>query len=204
MEDKKALRNAYVKRRRDLHPDDLEALSEAIAARFFSISLENIRYLHIYYPIPGKQEVDSLYICERIRREFENINLVLPKSDRSNCTLKHILWNKFTPLAMNAWGITEPISGEEVQANMLDLIVVPLLGYDVEGNRLGYGKGFYDRFMASCRPDVLKVGLSCFEPQKIIIPHENHDIPLDICITPEKIWHFKHPTQPKQGNDLSV
>lgn len=203
MEDKKALRNIYVKKRKELHPDELEALSEKIASRFFSISLKDIRYLHIYYPIPGKQEIDSLYISERLRREYESIKLVLPKSDLSNCTLKHICWNNSTPLSMNAWGITEPLFGEEVQADMLDLIVIPLLACDVKGNRLGYGKGFYDRFLASCRPDALKVGISCFEPQETIIPHENHDIPLDVCITPEKLWLFRHPAQQELDNDQS-
>jgi len=203
MEDKKALRSAYMKKRREFHVDELEMLSERIASRFFSLALGNVRYFHIYYPIPGKQEIDSLLISERIRRDYKQIELVLPKSDLSSCTLRHIRWDDSTPLAMNAWGITEPLSGEEIPAEILDLIVIPLLACDVEGNRLGYGKGFYDRFLATCRPDALKVGLSYFEPQETIIPHESHDIPLDACITPERIWNFKHPARQERDNDLS-
>ncbi|WP_407429988.1 5-formyltetrahydrofolate cyclo-ligase [Arcticibacter sp.] len=203
MEDKKALRSAYIKKRKELHPEELEVLSERIAANFFSLSLGHVRYLHIYYPIPGKQEIDSLFIGERIRRDFKPIKLVLPKSDLRSCTLKHILWEDSTPLAMNAWGITEPLSGEEVSAETLDLIIIPLLACDSEGNRLGYGKGFYDRFLATCRQDALKVGLSYFEPQGEVIPHENHDIPLDLCVTPERIHYFKPPAQRERGNDRS-
>lgn len=201
--DKKALREAYMKRRKEFQPDELEMLSKQIASRFFSLDLSSIRYLHIYYPIPGKHEIDSLFIRDRIREEYEQIELILPKSELSSCTLKHIRWNDSTALAMNAWGITEPLSGEEVPAEIIDLIVIPLLACDVEGNRLGYGKGFYDRFLASCRPDALKVGLSYFDPQETIIPHENHDIPLDACITPEKVWRFTHPVRQERDNDLN-
>lgn len=203
MEDKRALRSAYMEKRKALQPEQLEALSERIASTFFSLPLDNVRYLHIYYPIPGKHEIDSLYITERIKLHYKQIRIVLPKSDLVSCTLKHIRWDDSTPLAMNAWGITEPLSGEEVPAKKLDLIVIPLLACDVEGNRLGYGKGFYDRFLATCRPNALKVGLSYFDPVNAVIPHEPHDIRLDICVTPEKVWHFTRLAQPTPDNDPS-
>lgn len=203
MEDKKVLRSACIRKRREIHPEELEVLSERISSNFFSLDLGNVRYLHIYYPIPGKQEIDSLFISERIRQDYKQIELVLPKSNLSSCTLKHILWDDSTPLGMNAWGITEPLSGKDVPAGILDLIVIPLLACDVEGNRLGYGKGFYDRFLATCRPDALKVGLSYFEPLEATIPHERHDIPLDACVTPERVWYFTRQVQPERDNDLS-
>lgn len=200
MADKSTLRAQYVEMRRALHPDELESLSKKIASNFFSLDLHAVRYLHIYYPIPGKQEIDSLFISEKIKQEYHRIELVLPKSDLKSCTLKHISWKESTPLSMNAWGITEPVQGPEISADLLDLIVIPLLACDMEGNRLGYGKGFYDRFLAGCRSDALKVGLSYFEPQQTVIPHENHDIPLDICITPDHVWRFKRPVLPAQDN----
>lgn len=203
MEDKSALRSAYIEKRRALRPEQLKAFSERIALLFFSLPLGNVRYLHIYYPIPGKHEIDTLFITERIRLDYKEIQLILPKSDLVSCTLKHICWDDSTPLAMNSWGITEPLSGKEVTAKKLDLIVIPLLACDVEGNRLGYGKGFYDRFLASCRPDALKVGLSYFAPQETIIPHESHDMRLDVCVTPEKVWDFTRPAQPIPDNDRS-
>ena len=71
----------------------------------------------------------------------------------------------------------------------LDVIFVPLLAYDEKGNRIGYGKGFYDRFLANCKPDTLFVGLSFFPPEKNISVEET-DVPLHYCITPEKILSF--------------
>ncbi|MGV3705789.1 MAG: 5-formyltetrahydrofolate cyclo-ligase [Arcticibacter sp.] len=201
--DKKELRKAYMKSRQALHAGELEDLSTRIASNFFSLDLHAVRYLHLYYPIAGKQEIDSLLISNRLRKDYRHIQLVLPKSDLTNCTLKHICWEESTPLAMNEWGITEPGNGREISPELIDLIVIPLLACDKEGNRLGYGKGFYDRFLTSCRPEALKVGLSYFEPQESIIAHESHDIPLDICITPDRIWNFKHPTLQGPGNDLN-
>jgi len=70
------------------------------------------------------------------------------------------------------------------------VVIVPLLICDLNGYRLGYGKGFYDRFLSECRADVLKIGLNYFEPIAQI-PGEDTDIPLDFLITPINCHAFK-------------
>jgi 5-formyltetrahydrofolate cyclo-ligase len=72
----------------------------------------------------------------------------------------------------------------------IDVVFVPLLAYDTLGNRVGYGKGFYDTFLSECKPDVLKIGLSFFEPENIIEDLNQNDIKLDICINPSHIYRF--------------
>ena len=89
-------------------------------------------------------------------------------------------------------GIPEPIHKAIYQSNP-DLILVPLLGFDKKGNRVGYGKGFYDRFLAKCRSDVLKVGVSFFEPTDRISDVSPFDIRLDYCITPARVWKMLPP-----------
>ena len=71
-----------------------------------------------------------------------------------------------------------------------DLIIVPLLAVDAQGHRVGYGKGFYDRFLSKCRPDCLKVGLNYFEPDERIVDVGEHDIKLDACVTPTEVFCF--------------
>jgi 5-formyltetrahydrofolate cyclo-ligase len=90
----------------------------------------------------------------------------------------------------NKWGIPEPQSGDPVPTSKIDLVVVPLLAYDNDGHRVGYGKGFYDRFLLCCRPDCKKIGLSFFDPAEIITDAATHDIRLDAVVTPTKSFSF--------------
>ena len=70
-----------------------------------------------------------------------------------------------------------------------DVMLVPLLAYDNQKNRLGYGKGFYDRFLEKCHSKTIFIGLSLFEPEESI-PIEKTDVPLNFCITPKNIYTF--------------
>jgi 5-formyltetrahydrofolate cyclo-ligase len=70
------------------------------------------------------------------------------------------------------------------------VVFVPLLAFDKQGNRVGYGKGFYDRFLANCKPETIKIGLSFFEVENEIADVFNNDIELDYCVTPNKIYTF--------------
>lgn len=190
--DKQHLRKWYEQKRNELSPEDVDRLSIAVVHQFSMLSLSGIKYLHLFYPMVGKHEFNSLLLVKKIREQYPGISLVLPKSDLKKYTLRHILWLEETPLSMNAWGITEPEQGEEISPGLIDMVIIPLLAFDREGNRLGYGKGFYDRFLSECRQGIIKAGVSFFPPEESI-EAEDHDIPLDLCITPDKIWSFgKH------------
>jgi 5-formyltetrahydrofolate cyclo-ligase len=93
--------------------------------------------------------------------------------------------------ANSPWGIPEPIGGRIVEPAEFDVVLIPLLAFDVNGHRVGYGKGFYDRYLASCRPDCLKIGISFFEAVAPIVDVEAHDIPLDMAICPTQIYDFR-------------
>lgn len=67
---------------------------------------------------------------------------------------------------------------------------MPLLAYDKQGNRVGYGKGFYDKFLSQCKPNVVKIGLSFFEPEDLIEDIFENDVKLDVCITTLEIYNF--------------
>jgi 5-formyltetrahydrofolate cyclo-ligase len=67
---------------------------------------------------------------------------------------------------------------------------VPLLAYDKHGNRVGYGKGFYDNFLSKCKPETIKIGLSFFPPEDKIDDVSENDVNLDFCVTPEGIISF--------------
>mgnify|MGYP001474072400 FL=1 len=116
-------------------------------------------------------------------------NVVLSKSNFEQLSMTHYLLTDNLVIKPNAWGIPEPQNGLEIKAQQLDVIFIPLLACDLNGNRLGYGKGFYDRFLANCKPGALKIGLNYFEPE-ISLPHNTEDIPLTHCITPQNTYCF--------------
>ena len=114
--------------------------------------------------------------------------VLIPKSDFNNTTMKSFLLNDNTVLKKNNYGIAEPINNEEFLGR-IDVIFIPLVAYDLIGNRVGYGKGFYDKFLRNQNNKILRVGLSFFNPEKRIKIDE-HDENLDFCVTPNRIFNF--------------
>jgi 5-formyltetrahydrofolate cyclo-ligase len=188
---KKEIREYFLTLRKKLTDDQVRLQSQQIAQLFFQqFALSECHCLHSFLPIAALQEVNTFEIIARIRVQFSHCKIVVPKSDFKKNNLTHFVFTTQTPLQVNNWGITEPIGGEEVEAKQIDIVVVPLLAFDERGYRVGYGKGFYDRFLAECRADTLKIGVSFFEPTEPIDDIHTGDISLDYCITPPKIWDF--------------
>ena len=96
-----------------------------------------------------------------------------------------------TEFANSEWGIPEPVGGSVLKPTDFDIVLIPLLAFDLNGNRVGYGKGFYDRYLLNCRPDCLKIGISLFDPVTLIQDMEGHDIRLDIAICPAQLYDFR-------------
>jgi len=93
--------------------------------------------------------------------------------------------------ANSPWGIPEPVGGRVVEPADFDVVLIPLLAFDVKGHRVGYGKGFYDRYLASCRPDCLKIGISFFEAVDPIDDLNAHDIALNMAICSTQVYDFR-------------
>ena len=187
---KSVLRKIYLEKRRALTPEEIALKTDALLRNFAGLDFSALDFLHIFYPIAEKGEFDTLKLAGYIRAIHPKIKLVLSKGDFKTSKLSHFIWDNDTILVVNGYGIAEPQSGQPVHADEIDMAVIPLLAFDEKGNRIGYGKGFYDRFLAGCRPDVQKIGVSFFPPVELISDLNEFDIPLNKCITPEKIWEF--------------
>lgn len=189
---KSELRKAFLARRMALGDSEIGDLSGKIVDRFFnSFSLKAVKLVHIYSAIRKYNEVPTEPFIKRIRREYRPVGIVFPRVDPTSASLEHLAVDENTKMIVNSWGISEPAGTELVDPLEIDLVIVPLLAFDKRGYRVGYGKGFYDTFLAQCRADCLKIGLSFFPPV-IEIPdiHEN-DVPLDHCVTPEMVVSFR-------------
>jgi 5-formyltetrahydrofolate cyclo-ligase len=118
--------------------------------------------------------------------------LIFPKIEKNTSQLIPFLTDKKSKFEKSEWGILEPMEETAVRLNPkdVDIIFIPLLALDTNGHRVGYGKGFYDRFLASTKPDVIKIGLSLEEPIEPIEDINPFDIGLDFAITPKSVYRF--------------
>ena len=104
--------------------------------------------------------------------------------------MNHYLLTDQTKLIVNEWGIPEPDNNSiPIPESSIEVVFVPLLAYDTKGSRVGYGKGFYDRFLQDSKPK-LTIGLSFFEPEENDIEVNEYDQPLDLCVYPDRVVHF--------------
>ena len=188
---KKDIRIVYKQKRAALKDSETEKLQDLILIQFQKIALPYIEYLHAYLPVHANREVDTFPIIDFMEFRNPGLLVVVPKTDDKTNTIANYIYDEDTPLAKNKYGIMEPAGGTIVDAHMIDMILVPLLAFDENGNRVGYGKGYYDRFLSECREDVIKIGLSFFDATEKPIDDANEfDIPLTYCITPYRIYEF--------------
>ena len=141
----------------------------------------NMKIIGGYYPT--NYEIDDLEILNYFLKKGSMISL--PKIKKKN-QMEFLKWDKNDPLLINKYGIPEPESNNRVYP---DILFVPLVAYDEELNRLGYGGGFYDRYISKISKikQIVKVGLA-FSFQKLkSIPTNNHDKKLDVIITEKGI-----------------
>jgi 5-formyltetrahydrofolate cyclo-ligase len=180
------LRARFLAERRALSLAEVESRSAVIAAHFFErIPLKTAQTIHVFLPAEGRNEVNTWLIIRRLWSDFPAIQIATSVTDWANHQLTHYALSPETPLVTNRFGIPEPVINDQLPMtnDQFDLILVPLLAVDERGHRVGYGGGYYDRFLAQCRPDCQKIGLSLFPPVDRIDDVEPTDVPLDEWIT---------------------
>ena len=185
---KTELRKKYKVLRNELTPIQIEDFSLQIANRLLELDIWHYSYYHLFLSIEEQCEVNTDFILNILSGKDKNI--IISKSDFSTGRMTNYLLTDNTRIKKNKHNIPEPIEGIEVSNNKLDLVFIPLLACDKKGNRVGYGKGFYDTFLKTCRPETVKIGLSFFEPEDKITDINESDIPLDYCVTPKHIYSF--------------
>lgn len=185
---KKDLRKLYKTKRNELSLDQIDELSLAIANQLLTLPIWKGTYYHLFLSIEEQKEIQTEYILHILHAKDKEV--VVPKSNFDNNTLTNFLLTDNTKIKKNEYNIPEPIDGIEVPNNKLEVIFIPLLAFDKKGNRVGYGKGFYDNMLAQCKPNCIKIGLSFFEAETEITDTFEGDIPLDYCVTSKKVYTF--------------
>ena len=189
---KAELRKVYLQKRKSISEVEYGQLNYQVCENFFAhVDLSFIKVLHTFIPIEEKREPNTWLIIDRIRREFPHIRLSRPKINTETGGLENFFFEGLHQLQKNIWGILEPKQGVPTESEKIDMVLVPMLTFDTKGNRVGYGKGYYDRFLSECKPSCKSVGLSLFDPTEYIENVEAHDIPLNFCVTPNQAFSFQ-------------
>ena len=194
--DKEAIRLEYRQKRRDIPLSERILKSKAIQKRFFS-DPRILTYLyrpasvvHTYLPIARQHEVDTWPLIRQMWRDFPQVRTWSSITEPETHTMRHFQLTAETALIETKWGILTPSGTYELADGLPGLVIVPLLAFDRQGNRVGYGGGYYDRFLANVSADCLKIGLSFFEPVAQIDTVEETDVRLNGCISPDNTYLF--------------
>lgn len=187
---KNELRAVYRKKRRELSESERMRLDDLMLIQFQGVSIPFLEYLFTYWPIEENHEPNTHIFTEFLRFRNPELKVAYPVIDPNSIEMNALFTDLDTPFEKTSFNLFEPQQGELILPNQFDLVLVPLLCADKEGCRVGYGKGYYDKFLTDCRPDCLKVGLSYFEPVERINDKADYDVPLDLCITPLAAYVF--------------
>ncbi len=188
---KKELREIYKQRRTALPEKEKLRLNDLLLIQFQQMEIPyDVNILLSYWPLDIHAEVNTFLMTDYLLFRMPELQIAYPVADFENMTLSAMLVNDDTDFKKNKYGIAEPVNGEPIDAADIDMIFVPLLAFDANGYRVGYGKGFYDRFLPTCREESIKAGFSYFEPIAAIEDINQFDVPLTTGITPEHIYEF--------------
>jgi 5-formyltetrahydrofolate cyclo-ligase len=184
---KSIARKEFLQKRAALSPDEMASANAGISQQFKQFNFQNIRTVHAFLPIVSRNEPDTFRLIDYLQTQHTHIQIVVSRSDFSNYQMSCHPYLGKADLAENQYHIPEPQT-EQIFSGKIDLVLVPLLAFDLKGYRVGYGKGFYDRFLADkhCK----KLGLSIFDPIEQIDDVHADDIRLDYCISPKQIYSF--------------
>jgi 5-formyltetrahydrofolate cyclo-ligase len=192
---KAALRRAALPRRQALLRTEVAGRSQLLRDQLFRhFPVAQWRWLHVFLPLARQNEPDTWPLIHQIWGDKLPVQLAAPAVQPDGISLKHYKLAPATPLLASRWGIPEPVAdaATEVAPAQLDAVMVPLLACDRQGQRVGYGGGFYDRFLAQCRPGTLFIGLNILDDEPVaaladVLPT---DVPLHACLTPGGVWKF--------------
>jgi 5-formyltetrahydrofolate cyclo-ligase len=187
---KKEARKIFREKRASLEVNDKMKLDDLLLIQFQKLSLPFIPVVLSFYPVEETNEPDTFIITRFLQFKNPGLQIAYPKIDLADHSMQAIVCGEDDLFQKNSFQVPEPQHCESIDPYEIDLVLVPLLAFDKKGYRVGYGKGFYDRFLQRCNNNCIKLGLSYFEPIDAIDDADEFDVPLDFCITPQEVYVF--------------
>lgn len=187
---KSEARTEYLQKRAQITVKQQSIWDDLLLIRTQQLPLPPLHAIFSYAAIERRKEIDTDAILSYLEFRNPGVRIAYPVYDPLTSQMQAVWVDEGTVFSVNEFGIPEPGNGPVAQPRELDLVFVPLLCFDERGYRVGYGKGVYDRYLKEVRPDALLVGLSYFEPVPHIADTDKFDVPLNYCITPQRIYEF--------------
>jgi len=184
---KSECRQLMLSKRNELSASDCIKLDDLLLIQFQRLHWSDVSCVGSFYPMESKHEPNSLLLSKYLKAVLPEITIAYPKINDDNSMS---FYAETDTLIENKWGIHEPLPITKVLIEQMDVILVPLLCFDLLGQRVGFGKGYYDQYFANQTGFVNKIGISYFEPIPKIEDTNQFDVPLTKCITPWKIYEF--------------
>jgi 5-formyltetrahydrofolate cyclo-ligase len=187
---KKYVRKEFREKRQKLTFPQKEKYDDLLLIQFQKLALPYLSTVLSFYPIEENKEINTFIITDYLKFKNPGLQVAYPRTDIFNKSMCAVISSEETSFHLNVYNILEPVEGEIVSPSEIDLVLIPLLAFDLQGHRVGYGKGFYDRFLQQCSDTCIKTGLCYFEPISAIEDAHEFDVPLNFCITPQQVYVF--------------
>ncbi|MCU0430275.1 MAG: 5-formyltetrahydrofolate cyclo-ligase [Cytophagaceae bacterium] len=188
MKTKAHIRKEALACRQALHEKEFKDLNQKLMDQMVPWILQHSAFstLHIYLPMPRHREPDTWSIIHALAEAKPELKITVPVTDWEHQRMDSVWLKPDAKLQTDRFGISQPVGAPIIPADSLDLIIVPLLAFNQRLHRIGYGKGFYDRYLLQCKPSCQKIGLSFFD--KVEFEEEPFDVALDNVFLPQKIY----------------
>lgn len=182
-------RISFSQQRQNLSISDAIKLDDLLLIQCQKLDWSNIQVLGSFYPSEKHKEPNSLLLVQFLKHFIPNLVVAYPVIEPMSSSMQ--FYEETPEMNINQWGIGEPIPNQLLIREQIDAFLVPLLGFDLIGHRVGFGKGYYDSYFQNGLQSVNRVGISYLEPIAKFQDTNEFDVPLTHCITPWKCYEFK-------------
>jgi 5-formyltetrahydrofolate cyclo-ligase len=185
---KSELRKTYLAKRKALSQQECIKLDDLLLIQFQKMDWSDVFCVGSFYPMDAHNEPNTLLLTRYLKAVIPNLTIVYPRIDSSDNSME--FYEESESLIENKWGIQEPVPLSKVLPEQMDIILVPMLVFAKDGHRVGFGKGYYDRYFDKYAYTNPRVGISYFDPISKIEDTDQFDVPLTHCITPWNRYEF--------------
>lgn len=182
-------RKILLNKRQNLSLRECVKWDDLLLIQFQKLDWSNTHVVGSFYPMEKHNEPNTILLTTYLQQFIPDIKIAYPVIDAISQTMQ--FYEATDTFNLNSLGIHEPLKKQFILNNTIDTFLVPLLGFDLTGQRIGFGKGYYDKFFSTCKYSNNRIGISYFDPIPNLIDTHEFDVPLTHCITPWNNYEFK-------------